>query len=279
MSNIIKKLFGIHSPSKTFDETYKSTMCSVMIPETGIGDLSDGYHTFNELYHHRAVLFSVICNMLPHRAWKSKLHHTGDMYDGMFIVGIETPEGQATYHYDIEPYWDMFKVVEVERAPEWDGHTPEEAINRISKLCCDPSEIKRYDMHDDDVVKALKCCSSDTGSCVGCPLNQVQMCGRELELNALNLIERQKNELDKLRVIKSLVDDDSVDEAYEAWKDNYLKPMTKIDLFKEIPLLTCPLCGGKADFVSGRRIECKDCGAKFEVENIIGNIELKGESK
>lgn len=62
------------------------------------------------------------------------------------------------------------------------------------------------------------------------------------------------------------------------WKDNYLKPMTKIDLFKEIPLLTCPLCGGEADFVSGRMIECKDCGAKFEVENISANIELKGES-
>ena len=26
-----------------------------------IGDMSDGYHTFNELYHHRAVLFSIIC--------------------------------------------------------------------------------------------------------------------------------------------------------------------------------------------------------------------------
>lgn len=25
------------------------------------GETSDGYHTFNELYHHRAVLFSVIC--------------------------------------------------------------------------------------------------------------------------------------------------------------------------------------------------------------------------
>ena len=104
------------------------------IPETGIGDLSDGYHTFNELYHHRAILFSVICNMFPDKAWKSKLHDTGDMFEGMFIVGIETPEGQATYHYDINPYWDIFKVKELDRAPIWDGHTPEDAINRVSKL-------------------------------------------------------------------------------------------------------------------------------------------------
>ena len=104
------------------------------IPESGIGDLSDGYHTFNELYHHRAILFSVICNSNPQIAWKSKLHDTGDMFDGMFIVGIETPQGQATYHYDINPYWDIFKVKELPNAPKWDGHSTEEAIRRIGTL-------------------------------------------------------------------------------------------------------------------------------------------------
>ena len=105
----------------------------VVLPETDIGDMSDGYHTFNELYHHRAVLFSVICNLYA-TAWKSKLHHDGTMFDGMFIVGVKTPYGQATYHYDVEPYWDMFTVPVLERAPEWDGHTPEQAIERIGKL-------------------------------------------------------------------------------------------------------------------------------------------------
>ena len=103
------------------------------MPEN-IGEFSDGYHTFNELYHHRAVLFSVICNMFPEKAWKSRLHDTGDMYDGMFIVGIETEQGQATYHYDIEPYWDIFKVKELEKAPKYDGHTPSDAIARIGNI-------------------------------------------------------------------------------------------------------------------------------------------------
>lgn len=98
------------------------------------GDTSDGYHTFNELYHHRAVLFSVICNSMPEMCWKSKKHHDGTMFDGMFIVGIDTPEGQATYHYDLDPYWNMFHVKEVDSAPEWDGHTPDEAIRRIGTL-------------------------------------------------------------------------------------------------------------------------------------------------
>lgn len=98
------------------------------------GETSDGYHTFNELYHHRAVLFSVIVKAFPDRAWKSRKHHDGSMYDGMFIVGIETPDGQASYHYDINPYWDMFQCKELEYAPEWDGHTPAQAIDRIGKL-------------------------------------------------------------------------------------------------------------------------------------------------
>ena len=114
----------------------------VEIPEGGMGNLSDGYHTFNELYHHRAILFSVICNAMPDKAWKSKLHETGDMYEGMFIVGIETTEGQATYHYDIDPYWDMFKVKELEKAPKFDGHTPQNAIDRISKLSADVAPVR-----------------------------------------------------------------------------------------------------------------------------------------
>lgn len=98
------------------------------------GETSDGYHTFNELYHHRAVLFSVIVKAFPDRAWKSRKHHDGSMYDGMFIVGIETPDGQASYHYDFNPYWDMFQCNELEYAPEWDGYTPAQAIARIGKL-------------------------------------------------------------------------------------------------------------------------------------------------
>lgn len=121
----------------------------VEIPKGNIGNLSDGYHTFNELYHHRAILFSVICNSMPDKAWKSKLHDTGDMYEGMFIVGIETPEGQATYHYDIEPYWDLFKVKELEKAPKYDGHTPQEAIDRISKLSANVAPIT-------DTVKKMR---------------------------------------------------------------------------------------------------------------------------
>ena len=101
-----------------------------------VGSLSDGYHTFDELYHHRAMLFAALClTTFKNCAWKSLLHNDPKepMYNGMFIVGIDTPFGQASYHYDIDPYWAIFKVKELDRAPKFDGHTPAEAIDRIFK--------------------------------------------------------------------------------------------------------------------------------------------------
>ena len=108
---------------------YKSTLYD-------IGKMSDGYHTFNELYHHRAILTAALCHAYKDRCWKSLRHNKDDdpMYKGMFIVGIETPEGTATYHYDIEPYWFLFDVKELTCAPKWDGHTPNDAIKRIQSL-------------------------------------------------------------------------------------------------------------------------------------------------
>ena len=117
-----------------YDNLIEKAITLLKAREHITGETSDGYHTFNELYHHRAVLFSVIVANYPERSWKSKKHSDGTMYDGMFIVGIETPDGQATYHYNIDPYWDMFKCRELDKAPEWDGHTPAQAIERIGKL-------------------------------------------------------------------------------------------------------------------------------------------------
>lgn len=111
-----------------------SELIELIRPVPVTGATSDGYHTFDELYHHRAVLFSVIVAAFPRRSWKSLHHHDGTMYDGMFIVGIDTPAGPATYHYDVEPYWDMFPCKVIDRAPEWDGHTPDDAIERIGTL-------------------------------------------------------------------------------------------------------------------------------------------------
>ncbi|WP_211313780.1 hypothetical protein [Jeotgalicoccus halotolerans] len=95
--------------------------------------VSDGYHTFDELYYHRMILFSLLCKTNRDKAWKSWLHDDGTMFDDSFIVGIETSEGQYTYHYGKE-YWDEFNVKELEKAPEYDGHKPEDITRLLSLI-------------------------------------------------------------------------------------------------------------------------------------------------
>lgn len=95
--------------------------------------ITDGYHSFKELYQHRCILFSVICNSNKELSWKSKKHADGSMFKDYFIVGINTKEGSFTYHYHIDE-WDRFKVKELDNAPEWDGHTSQD-ITRLESLC------------------------------------------------------------------------------------------------------------------------------------------------
>ena len=96
------------------------------------GEISDGSHTFDELYYHRMILFSLFCNEHKNIAWKSKLHSDGTMFDDYFIVGVTTPEGDYSYHYQLQ-YWDKFNVKELDRAPEWDGHEPSD-IDRLESV-------------------------------------------------------------------------------------------------------------------------------------------------
>lgn len=63
-----------------------------------IGEFSDGFHTFNDLYHQRAVLFAALVKAHRDKAWKSWKHEDGEecFGGGWFIVGIDTPQGSYT---------------------------------------------------------------------------------------------------------------------------------------------------------------------------------------
>lgn len=105
---------------------------------------SDGYHTFDELYHFRMLYNAAFFNQL---AWyydeygqgprpvKSYRHADGEPCFGKenyFVVVAQLPEGQVSNHYHGK-YWNLFQIDEVDRAPEWDGHTPIDAIDRMTK--------------------------------------------------------------------------------------------------------------------------------------------------
>lgn len=114
-----------------------------MLPENQKELVSDGYHTFKELYSHRVKLFVALLNTLeslhyrinyPSKCWKSKLHADGTMFDGWFIAWIGTEKWETlTYHLP-DSEWEKLKVWEIEKAPEWDGHTSDDVLNLLSNI-------------------------------------------------------------------------------------------------------------------------------------------------
>ena len=104
-----------------------------------IGEFSDGYHTFNELYDYRkaynAAFFNELAKQGLYDVHKSRLHSDGKVPfddDNWFIVMAELPTGQISNHYEIKD-WDLFDIPEKEKANTWDGHTPQDVYKRLVK--------------------------------------------------------------------------------------------------------------------------------------------------
>lgn len=95
---------------------------------------SDGYHTFKQLYHQRAMLFSVLVAEHKELAWKTRCHEDGKpcFGGGWFLVTIETPDGAYGYHYE-DKYWDLFDCEEIPKAKRWDGYD-ETDVGRLMSL-------------------------------------------------------------------------------------------------------------------------------------------------
>ena len=95
-----------------------------------VDDVSDGYHTFRELYAHRFALFLALARALG-TAWRARQHADGTMFEGWFIVGLTLPTGQITYHLPLAEWETTGFMHTATRAPAWDGHTPADVVKRL----------------------------------------------------------------------------------------------------------------------------------------------------
>lgn len=111
----------------------------------------DSFHTFDELYDHRITLFIALCKKLQRPehygdarniagndgqlVWRSNLHHDGTNFCGWFIMGIGKEKGkQISYHLPLSRWKETNFAETLERAPEWDGHTSDDVLNRLKTL-------------------------------------------------------------------------------------------------------------------------------------------------
>ena len=102
--------------------------------------MSDGYHTFAELYEFRkaynAALFNEWAAANKYSVHKSWRHHDRELCfgGGWFIVAAMLPQGQISNHYE-EKDWDLFCVpFEPLCLFEFDGHSAADVITRLTAL-------------------------------------------------------------------------------------------------------------------------------------------------
>jgi hypothetical protein len=115
----------------------------ILSEASSVSDLSDGYHTFNELYSHRIELYKALCKTmqkLPQydgkpEIWKAIVHNDGSVMEGWFIMGINIIPGKTiTYHLPMSEWdnCDFARILSV--AVKWDGHTSADVLNRLKEL-------------------------------------------------------------------------------------------------------------------------------------------------
>ena len=116
------------SPIAEFDNAYY---------KGDIGNASDGYHTFNELYEYRkmynALLFKEWAIEEKFGVHKSTRHSDGELCfgGGYFIVMAQLPTGQISNHYPMKD-WDLFDIPCRCLINKWDGHTPQDVLTRMA---------------------------------------------------------------------------------------------------------------------------------------------------
>ena len=146
------------------NDTFRSVLVSVVWPflvifllitviaghyekKKNMGEVSDGYHTFNELYEYRllynAAFFNELARKEAYDVHKSKRHSDGAIPfedPNWFIVMAELPTGQISNHYEMKD-WDLFQIPEKYVANKWDGHSPHDVAERIRRYLLQKLEL------------------------------------------------------------------------------------------------------------------------------------------
>ena len=135
LKNILFNYNAERDHRKMSEEKRRCELVCKLFHLQDIGDFSDGFHTFNELYYQRMMLFAYIVNSNKEISWKTRRHEDGEecFGGGWFLVTVETPEGPYGYHYE-DKYWDYFDCKELEKAKPFDGYTEKDVTRLLSLL-------------------------------------------------------------------------------------------------------------------------------------------------
>ena len=99
------------------------------------GNISDGHHSFDELYEHRNVLYITVCKLLAKHTditvWKTIPK------DGWFLLILRPYGTQISYHLPESKYEEcpFPKIGEgTNYKYTWDSHTHKDALERLKTI-------------------------------------------------------------------------------------------------------------------------------------------------
>lgn len=137
IDEFIDKSFDRLSPE--YEKLWEAQAAAYSAPPFLIDNLSDGCHTFKELYGYRSAYNAMLFNEFHrqglynvHKSWR----HSDGSYcygGGWFVVQATLPTGQVSNHYP-SCEWNKFTCEERDNADEWDGHDSAEALRRMNEF-------------------------------------------------------------------------------------------------------------------------------------------------
>lgn len=139
----IMKVYVRTAGYKARERVFEAKEAVHRLPVADVEKMSDGYHTFADLYEQRLILSAALAKNNPH-AWKSKRHEDSSVPfgGGWFIMGFDTDEGCYTYHYELKD-WDLFQCKELDKGKPWDGHTSKDVRRLLSIPATDVASTVR----------------------------------------------------------------------------------------------------------------------------------------
>ena len=118
---------------KIFEVDDLKILDNALILPCDIQLVSDGHHSFRELYDHRHLLWILVLKHYKESAFKTCRDEDGNQLEGWFLAGMNTKFGQLTYHLP-EIYWNHLDVPELPKNEGYDNHTSADVLERLAAL-------------------------------------------------------------------------------------------------------------------------------------------------
>jgi hypothetical protein len=89
-----------------------------------------------EAYLDDTTISLLIALMRSHKSisWKSKKHDDDSWWSGYFIVGMDLPGGDITFHLPLSHWRSLSMIKTLDKAPKFDSHTTKDVIERLLKF-------------------------------------------------------------------------------------------------------------------------------------------------